>query len=84
MQRINCIKTKLDTLKPRYLEVIDETHMHKGHLDTDQLQETHLKIKIAANIFYGISRVMQHKIINELLADEFKEGLHALSIRVLT
>lgn len=83
MQRIDCVKAKLDTLKPHYLEVIDETYMHRGHLDTDQ-QETHLKIKISANIFHGMTKVMQHNLINKLLADEFKQGLHALSIKVLT
>lgn len=84
MQRIKDIKTKLDSLKPHYLEVIDESHLHKGHLGPDQLQETHVRITIAADVFAEISRVMQHKMINELLADEFKEGLHALSIKIIT
>ena len=83
MQRINNIKAKLATLTPHYLEVIDNSALHAGHTGVTTSEETHLKIIIASDVFNEISKLKQHQIINELLADEFEQGLHALSIKII-
>ena len=82
MTRILRIKQKLMALKPHYLEVIDETPKHAGHLDDDSA-ETHLVLKISAESLKLLARVKQHQAINDLLADEFESGLHALSIKII-
>jgi len=82
MTRTFRIKQKLMVLKPQYLEVIDETPKHVGHLDNDGSAETHLVIKISAESLNSLSRVKQHQAINDLLSDEFGQGLHALSIKI--
>jgi len=83
MTRTTRIKQKLMVLKPQYLEVIDETPKHAGHLENDELTETHLTLKIYADSLSEMPLVSQHKTIKNLLSDEFQSGLHALSIKVL-
>lgn len=82
MTRINRITRILDVLKPQYLEIIDETPKHAGHLNDDNLLETHLILKMSSPQLEGIPLIKQHKIINDLLKNEFYQGLHALSIKI--
>lgn len=90
MTRCSRIRKKLDALKPHYLEIIDESHLHDGHIqfpafsayDNKILQETHIRLKIAADSLKNLSLINQHKLINQILSDEFKCGLHALSIKI--
>lgn len=83
MTRIDGLKIKLAVLKPHYLEITDHSHLHQGHYAGPGLTQTHLQIKIAAAIFSRMTRTMQHRIIHQLLADDFKQGMHALSIQIL-
>lgn len=83
MNRISRIKQKLEVLKPHYIEIVDETPKHKGHINQGDLAETHLTLKISSDIFNEIPLVMRHKRINDLLQDEFDKGLHALSIKII-
>ena len=75
------IKQKLGILNAHYLEIIDQSYLHAGHMDADS-SETHFYIKISADILKGKPRIKQHTLINKLLDDEFNNGLHALSIKV--
>jgi BolA protein len=82
MNRIESIKQALFSLHPSYLEVIDESYRHKGHLGAPTGSEyTHIKI-IISNEWGDIKLVQKHRIINSLLQDEFRNGLHALSIEL--
>ena len=80
MNRIERITEKLSVLTPHFYEIIDESHKHANHYDGI---ESHIKIKISAKILQGKSLIANHRIINNLLADEFSSGLHALSIEVI-
>ena len=73
---------------PERLAVINESHLHAGHHHVesghqatfDGTGETHFRIRIAAQAFSGMSRIDRHRAVNNLFADEFKAGLHALAI----
>ncbi len=78
MSKINRIKSKLDVLKPHYCEIVDESSKHASH--TGGTTESHFRVKIFSAAFIGKSLLEQHKMINNLLADELTSGLHALSI----
>ena len=80
IKRQDRIKQKLDVLKPHYLEIIDESNLHADHAAFGK--ETHFSVKIAAAFLAEMNLVAKHKIINKLLDDEFKSGLHALSIMI--
>ncbi|WP_075997483.1 BolA family protein [Salaquimonas pukyongi] len=68
-------------LAPAALEIINESHLHAGHQESfDGTGETHLRIKIVAEAFEGLSRLERHRRINALVAGEMEKGLHAIAI----
>jgi BolA family transcriptional regulator, general stress-responsive regulator len=80
MKRYLRIKQILDVLKPHYLEINDQTHLHSKHSSG---LETHFEIKISADLLKEKKLLEQHKIINDLLREEFNNGLHAISIKII-
>lgn len=75
------IKSKLETaLSPSSLEVIDESHQHIGHAGAHPQGESHFRVKVASAAFAGKSRVQQHRLVNEALADVLKTRVHALAV----
>ena len=81
--RAKRIKAKLEeALSPTYLNIEDESDRHRNHGDWQGEGETHFKITIASPALADKSLIEQHRQINHLLAKEFEEGLHALSIRI--
>ena len=73
-------RTLTDAFRPADLEVVDESHLHKGHAGHRPGGETHFRIRIVAEAFRGKSRVEMHRMVNAALAGEFAGGLHALAI----
>ncbi len=72
---------KLETaLSPVALEVIDESHLHAGHAGWRESGETHFRIHVVADAFAGKSRVERHRMVNAIVAEELKAGVHALAI----
>ena len=68
---------------PAFLDVIDESMLHHGHAGWREGGETHFRVRIATRHFDGMSRVAQHRAINEALDAELKGRMHALAIEVL-
>ena len=60
--------------------VIDVSTDHIGHNNFDGKNETHFKILLKNNNKIDLNRILIHRKINELLKDEFSNGLHALQI----
>lgn len=68
-------------LCPVELELEDISHQHAGHAGVrGGVGETHFNLKIVSKEFQGKSLVKRHRIVYDLLQDELKSGLHALSI----
>lgn len=73
---------------PQRLSIINESQLHAGHHHVesghhakfDGSGETHFRVRIVSPAFAGMSRIDRHRAVNQLLADEFKAGLHALAI----
>lgn len=83
------ITTRLrDALSPASLEVIDDSAKHAGHIGHPgsghpgqmSAMETHFTVKVVSAAFIGKTRLARHRMVNELLAQEFADGLHALAI----
>ncbi len=68
-------------LHPTRLDVVNESHLHAGHRSSPGTGESHFRVLIVADAFAGKSRVERHRMINELLGDELKGGVHALAIK---
>ena len=71
-------------LLPTQLEVIDESSQHMGHAGANGTgYGTHFRVRIAAPVFAGKSRVAQHRLVYDALQEFIDRGLHALAIELL-
>ncbi|MBL7557133.1 MAG: BolA family transcriptional regulator [Bdellovibrionaceae bacterium] len=77
-QRLNDKLTK--ELKPTFLHIEDES----GNHSVPEGSESHFKVVVVSDQFEGASKIQRHQKIYGALGDEFKTGLHALSIRACT
>jgi BolA protein len=73
--------TLRERLHPITLSVVDESHQHVGHGGWREGGETHFRLDIVSAAFEGKSRVERHRMVNDLLAEAFERGLHALAIK---
>ncbi len=75
------IERKLtERFHPFHLEVKNESHMHSVPADS----ETHFNVLVVAKEFAGKFLVARHRMVNEVLAEEFAGGVHALALHTLT
>jgi BolA protein len=65
---------------PQALDVIDESHQHAGHAGSRPGGQTHFRVHIVAEAFHGKSRIERHRMLNQALASELADGVHALAI----
>lgn len=72
--------TLTEAFQPVSLEVVDESHLHKGHAGHRPGGESHFRVKITAPAFAGKTRVATHRMIYDALAGEIEQGVHALAI----
>lgn len=79
------VRAKLTAaLAPERLEIIDESHHHAGHSGARPEGETHFRVEIVSAAFEGQPRVLRQRRVHEILADELKSDIHALSLVTLT
>jgi BolA protein len=71
------------SLNPTRLDVVNESHLHAGHGGSPGTGESHFSVLIVSGDFSGKSRVDRHRIVNDLLRDELRDGVHALAIKAL-
>lgn len=75
------IRAKLESaFDPNYLELVNESDMHS----VPPGSETHFRVLLVSERFNGMTRVARARLVHEVLADELKSGVHALSHRTLS
>ena len=79
-QRINKILSK--RLNNFLFEIIDNSNLHKGHNNFTGNDETHIKIILKKKNKLPTNRLTIHRIVNNLLKEEFRNGLHSLEIKI--
>ena len=80
-KRIENILT--DSFEPIYLNVVDDSISHSGHVGASSEGETHYNIEIESAKFIGKNRVERERMVTSLLKKEFQSGLHALSLKFI-
>ena len=84
MNRKNRIE---NVLKSNFIEceiqIIDNSKEHIGHNQFTGTQETHFQVILKNKTNNITSRLDIHRKVNELLKDEFINGMHALEIKIL-
>ena len=71
-----------EAYKPLKLKVENESHHHSGHSGDDGSGESHWRIHIIADAFTGKTRVERQRMVNQTLAFELKNNIHALAMTV--
>jgi len=70
-----------ERLTPTSLKVIDESHLHAGHIGANASGVgTHFRVRIASPFFTGKSRVACHRLVYDAVQDFIDQGLHAMAI----
>ena len=81
MRTADLITKKLtEAFAPQSLKVLDESHQHEGHAGHRPGGETHYRVYIVSEAFKGKTRLERHRLINQTLAGELTDGVHALAI----
>jgi len=77
------IRAKLtEAFSPNSLEVIDESHLHAGHVGARPEGETHFRVEMTAAMLAGDSRVDRQRKVYAVLADELAGPVHALALKI--
>jgi BolA protein len=64
---------------PTELEVVDDSHKHKGHAGAMD-GRGHFRVRIVSAKFSGKKPIERHRMVFEALDDMLKTDIHALSV----
>jgi BolA family transcriptional regulator, general stress-responsive regulator len=70
-----------EAFAPVDLRVINESHLHAGHHGSPGTGSSHFRVHVVSARFAGASRLERHRLVNEALAAELRDGVHALAIK---
>lgn len=73
-------KIRASGLNPQHLEVINESYKH----NVPEGSESHFKLIVVSAQFSDQSLLDRHRTVNQILANELKNKIHALALRTLT
>jgi BolA protein len=77
----NSINTRLtEALSPIHLAIENESYKHS----VPKGSETHFKVIVVSEKFEGVALIEQHRMVNEILAENLASGVHALAIKTMT
>jgi len=80
----NIIEKKLqERFSPVFLEVVDNSHLHRGHANSKPEGQTHFLVKIKSAQFLELKTIEIHRLINQTLKQQFLDGVHALEIKII-
>ncbi|MBD22856.1 MAG: BolA family transcriptional regulator [Alphaproteobacteria bacterium] len=70
--------------EPEHLQVINDSEKHRGHAGSPNTGNSHFSIVIKSKRLCSINKVASQRLIYNVLKDEMKNSIHALSIKILT
>lgn len=75
------IKEKLQqAFEPIHLEVVNESYMHNVPAGS----ASHFKVVIVSEQFEGVRLIGRHRAVNNVLAEELANNIHALAMHTYT
>ena len=74
------IRSRLATLDPVELELVDESEKHRGHAGYRAGGNTHWRLAIVSPRFAGKTVVARHRMVYEALGSLMQDPIHALAI----
>ncbi|MFO1257202.1 MAG: BolA family protein [Gammaproteobacteria bacterium] len=80
LSRIEKIKQALGSLHPDSVEVVDNSHLHRGHVGA-QSGKGHFALSITSSCFEGKTQIQRHRMIYNALSDLMDTDIHAIEIK---
>jgi BolA protein len=81
MKMVERLRVRLnEALSPVRLEIVDDSHRHRGHAGHRPGGETHFTVLVVSETFAGKSRVERQRLVYAAVAAEMEERVHALSL----
>lgn len=77
------MRSRLASLEPVQIEIIDESHKHAGHAGARD-GGGHYVLRIVSSRFSGKNTVARHRMIYSALGELMKREIHALTIQAYT
>lgn len=82
--RVQVIEGRLRAaLAPEWLEIIDESHLHIGHVGAKD-GRGHFRVRIASALFEGLSRMARHRLVYRALGTLMQSDIHAVNIEAFS
>ena len=78
-KRMKLIRESLEKLRPSYVDIEDEGHLHIGHAGAKS--GGHFKLNIVSESFKDKSTIERHRIIYKCISDLMNTEIHAISIK---
>lgn len=82
MNLVETIKTRLASLEPLSIEILDNSALHAGH--AGNTGGGHFSITIVSSQFSQKSQIMRHRLIYQALTDLIPQHIHAISILAIS
>lgn len=77
------IRARLEAaFAPERLDVVNESHRHRGHAGDDGSGESHFHVSIRAAALAPLSRLERHRAIHAALGRDLVGRIHALGLTV--
>ena len=77
----NRIEKKLsEAFQLEYFEVLNESYQH----NVPENSESHFKVVLISSEFEGLKLIVRHKKVNQVLAAELQDEIHALAVHTFT
>ena len=73
-----------ESFEPYYFSVFDVSEEHRGHQSFQENVESHFEIVIVSKIFNNKSKIDRHRMVNQILKEEYLSDLHSVTIKALT
>ena len=74
------IRSRLASLEPVELDLVDESEKHRGHAGYQAGGNTHWRLAIVSPRFAGKPVVARHRMVYEALGSLMQNPIHALAI----
>ena len=74
------IRSRLASLEPTQLDLVDESEQHRGHAGYRTGGNTHWRLAIVSPRFTGKTVVARHRMVYEALGSLMQDPIHALAI----
>jgi BolA family transcriptional regulator, general stress-responsive regulator len=68
---------------PTHLDIIDESHLHAGHMGYIEGVSTHFNVTIVSEVFEGLMPIKQHRLVNTAVKELLDGPIHALALKTI-